>query len=207
MLLQPIIPKFGLNYATGYIGFTYTGGFVASSVAYFERWNRTGNLKVTHTFVVSGENECIEAHIDEGVARVPMKKYFADPACQIFFRQPRGWNPDLGRRIADVAATKVGLHYNTSLIAAEAASDTLMGHWFNQLLHSWPNRLLSKVCDRPGHWICSQLVAYALAQQPELQGQGVLRLPFDTIDPQQLFEDESIFVDWHDSTIAPNSES
>jgi hypothetical protein len=82
-----------------------------------------------------------------------------------------------------------------------------MGHWFNQLLRSWPNRLLSKVCDRSGHWICSQLVAYALAQQPELQSQGVLHQPFDTIDPQQLFEDESIFVDWHDSTIAPISES
>ena len=37
MLLQPIIPKFGVNYSTGYIGFTYTGGFVAGSVAYFER--------------------------------------------------------------------------------------------------------------------------------------------------------------------------
>ena len=132
-----------------------------------------GNLKVTHTFVVSVENECIEAHIDEGVARVPLTKYFADPTCQTFFRQPRGWNPDLGRRIADAAATKVGSHYNTGLIVAEAASDTVMGHWFNKLLHSWPNRLLSKVCDRSGQWICSQLVAYALAQQPELQGQGV----------------------------------
>lgn len=206
MLLQPITPKFGVNYATGYIGFTYTGGFVAGSVAYFERWNRLGTLKVTHTFVVSGENECIEAYIDEGVARVSLTKYFAGPGCQVFFRQPRGWTPDLGRRIAGTAATKLGSHYNTSLILAEATADTFIGHWFNRLLHSWPNRLLSKVCDRPGHWICSQLVAYALAQQPELQGRGVLRLPCDTIDPQQLFEDNSLFEEWHGSTAFPISE-
>ncbi len=196
MLLQPIIPKFGVNYATGHIGFTYTGGFVASSVAYFERWNRSNGLKVTHVFVVSGENECVEAHIDEGVARVPLTKYFADPVCQVFFRQPRGWSPELGRRIAETAASKVGSHYNTSLILAEAAADTFMGHWLNRLLGSWPNRIMSRACDRSGHWICSQLVAYALAQQLELQGRGVLRFPFDLIDPQELFEDEEIFEPW-----------
>jgi len=195
-----------VNYATGYIGFTYTGGFVAGSVAYFERWNRLGKLKVTHTFVVSGENECVEAHIDEGVARVPLTKYFDGPSCQVFFRQPRGWNPDLGRRIVDAAAAKVGSRYNTSLIVAEAASDTFMGHWFNRLLRSWPNRLLSKVCDRSDHWICSQLVAYALAQQPELQGRGVLRLPLDTIDPQQLFEDNTLFENWPNHAATPDSE-
>lgn len=202
-----MIPQFGVNYATGFIGFTYTGGFVAGSVAYFERWNRLGGLKVTHTFVVSGENECVEAHIAEGVARVPLTKYFTDPGCQVFFRQPRGWNPDLGRRIAGAAAAKIGSRYNTSLIVAEAAADTFMGHWFNYLLRSWPNRLLSKVCDRPGQWICSQLVANALAQQPELQGRGVLRLPFDTIDPQQLFEDNTLFEDWPHAIATPNLES
>lgn len=196
MLLQPITPKFGINYATGFIGFTYTGGFVAGSVAYFERWNRTRGLKVSHTFVVSGDNECVEAHIDEGVARVPLTKYFADSACQVYFRQPRGWTPDLGRRIAEAAAAKAGAHYNTGLIVADAAADSFAGHWLNRLFRSWPNRLLSRACDRSGHWICSQLVAYALAQQPELNGRGVLRLPFDLIDPQELFEDEALFEDW-----------
>jgi hypothetical protein len=205
MLLQPVIPKFGVNYDTGYIGFTYTGGFVAGSVAYFERWNRSTGLKVSHTFVVSGDNECIEAHINEGVARVPLTKYFADPACQVFFRCPRGWNPELGRRIADDAAAKLGAHYNTGLIVADVAADTFMGHWLNRLLRSWPSRVMSRACDRSGHWICSQLVAYALAQQPELQGHGVLRFPFDIIDPQELFEDEDLFEPWPISP-PPNAE-
>ena len=41
--------------------------------------------------------------------------------------------------------------------------------------------MLNWACDRSGQWICSQLVAYALAQQPELNGRGVLRLPFDDL--------------------------
>ena len=97
--------RFGADYATGYIGFTRVSGMVSRGVAYFERWNRLGTIPVTHALVVSGENECIEAHIDEGVARVSLAKYFEDPGCRIFFRRPRGWTAELGGRIAATAAT------------------------------------------------------------------------------------------------------
>jgi hypothetical protein len=186
-------PQFPIDYNIGHIGFTYVRGFTSAGVAYFERWHRLGPVQVTHTLVVSGDNECIEAHLDEGVARVSLDKYFDDPGCRIFFRRPRGWTPDLGARIAAAAAAQLGSRYNTSLILAEAAGDTWLGHWCNRLLRAWPNRLLSRVLDRPGRWICSQLVAHALRQQPELQNLGVLRLPPDTIDPQQLFDDPQIF--------------
>jgi hypothetical protein len=102
----------------------------------------------------------------------------------------------LGRRIAEAAAVKIGSRYNTSLIAADAVADSVAGHWLNRLLHSWPDRMLSRLCDRPEHWICSQLVAYALAQQPEFRGTGVLRFPSNTIDPQELFEENLLFEDW-----------
>jgi hypothetical protein len=177
----------------GHIGFTFEPGIVSAGVAYAERWNRRGGVKVTHTLVVSAPDECIEAHIDEGVARVSMDKYLGDANCRIFFRQPRGWNPELGARIAAAAATQLGCRYNTSLIVAQAAADTWFGHWCNRVLRGWPDRLVSKILDRHDHWICSQLVAYALAQQPEYRGRGVLRQPLDTIDPQQLFEDEELF--------------
>jgi hypothetical protein len=196
MDIQIITPQFGVNYDVGYIGFTYTGGFVAAGVAYFERWNRLSDIKVTHVLVVSGENECIEAHIDEGVARVPLTKYFADPECRIFFRKPRGWNPELGERIAAAAGTKVGAKYNTGLVAAEAAADTVAGHWLNRLFRDWPHRVLNRWLARPNEFICSELAAFALAQQPEFAGQGVLVRPLDTIDPQELFEDAVLFEDW-----------
>jgi hypothetical protein len=177
----------------GHIGFTYVPGWVSAGVAFAERWNRRSTIKVTHTLVVSGASECIEAHIDEGVAKVSLEKYFGDPSCRIFFKRPRGWTPELGARIAASAATQVGCSYNTSLIVAQAAVDTWLGHWCNRLLGAWPDRVLSWALDRQHRWICSQLVAYALAQQPEFRGRGVLSQPLDTIDPQQLFEDDLLW--------------
>lgn len=177
----------------GHIGFTYVNGFVSTGVAYFERWHRRSPVRVTHTLVVSGPNECIEAHFDEGVAHAPLTKYLNDPNCRILFRQPAGWTPELGQRIADAAAAKIGSRYNTSLIVAEAASDTFLGHWLNTAFRAWPNRLFSRLLDKPNEWICSQLVAYALAQQPEYHDRGILRAPLDTIDPQQLYEDTILF--------------
>ncbi len=196
MDIQIIAPQFGVNYDTGYIGFTYTGGFVAAGVAYFERWNRLSDIKVTHALIVSGENECIEAHIDEGVARVSLAKYFDDPQCRIFFRKPRGWNPGLGQRIAAAAGAKVGDKYNTGLVVADAAADTVAGHWMNKLFHEWPHRLFNRWLARPNEFICSELAGYVLAQQPEFAGLGVLAKPLDTIDPQELFEDSNLFEDW-----------
>lgn len=177
----------------GFIGFTFEPGIVSAGVAFAERWNRRGDIKVSHTLVVSGPDECIEAHLDEGVARVSLDKYLGDPNCRIFFRQPRDWNPELGARIASAAATQIGCRYNTSLILAQAAADTWFGHWCNRVLRRWPDRIFSKALDRRGHWICSQLVAYALAQQPEFHERGILCQPLDTIDPQQLFEDDQLF--------------
>src|SRR5579883_2020255 len=85
--------------AVGHIGFTFEPGIVSAGVAFAERWNRRGDIKVSHTLVVSGPDEAIEAHIDEGVARVSLDKYLLDPRCRLFFRRPRGWTPELGARI------------------------------------------------------------------------------------------------------------
>src|SRR5579884_1626552 len=74
----------------GFIGFTFEPGIVSAGVAFAERWNRRGDIKVSHTLVVSAPGECIEAHLDEGVARVSLEKYLGDQNCRIFFRQPRG---------------------------------------------------------------------------------------------------------------------
>src|SRR5579872_716792 len=160
-------PVFGADYDVGCIGFTFAGGFVSTGVAWFERWNRLNGIQVTHTLIVSGEDECIEAHIDSGVARAPLAKYFNDPACRTFFRQPRGWTPALGRRIVDAAAARLGDKYDTSLIFAQALADSFAGHLVNQLLRGWPNRQLSALCDHRHREICSELVATALDAQPE----------------------------------------
>lgn len=191
-----IQPKFGVNYDIGYAGFTFVGGAVSDGIAYFERWSRLSDIKVSHALTVSGPNECIEAHMGEGVARAPLSKYFDDPTTQIFFRKPKPWNLSIAHNILLAAASKIGCKYATDLIIAEAAANSLAGHLINEVLHDEPNRVVSDLLADPNAFICSQLVAYALGQQPELKGRGILANPFDTITPQQLFEDPIIFEDW-----------
>ncbi|HEX3800042.1 MAG TPA: hypothetical protein VH413_15215 [Verrucomicrobiae bacterium] len=185
--------QYPADYDTGYIGFTCAPGIAYAGIAYAEHWHRLGRVPVTHTFIVTGNNECVEAHIDEGVARVPLDKYLRDPACRTYFRRPRAWTPSLGARIATAAASRIGARYNTSLILAQATADTWLGHWCNRIFRDWPNRVFSQLLNRRDHWICSQLVAYALAQQPEFANNALLRQPLDTIDPQQLFDDQSLY--------------
>ena len=67
-------PQFSLDYDVGDIGFTYLHGFVSAGIGWFEHWDRLGGIVVTHTFVASGENECVEAHLEEWVARAPLAK-------------------------------------------------------------------------------------------------------------------------------------
>jgi hypothetical protein len=40
-------------------------------------------------------------------------------------------------------------------------------------------------------------VAYALDNQAECRDVGILKDPHETIDPQELFEDNEVFKDWH----------
>ncbi len=84
-----ITPKFVENYDVGYIGFTYTAGsLISEGVAWFERWARMSDIKVSHVFVVTGDDQLVEAHIEHGVVAASIGKYFDDPKTQVFFRQP-----------------------------------------------------------------------------------------------------------------------
>ena len=55
-------------------------------------------------------------------------------------------------------------------------------------------------------WICSELTAYALDEQPEYHDQGILKRPNATISPQELFEDSVIFEPWTDRNVTECSD-
>lgn len=197
MNIQSITPKFGENYDVGYIGFTFTAdNIVSDGIAYFERWNRMSDIKVAHTFVVTGENELVEAHIDTGVKADCISKYFNDPHTRVFFREPVGWNRLLGENIALAALSKQGEKYNVGLIVADAAAETFLGYWLNKIFRKWPEKVICWLFDFRNTMICSELVAFALASQPEFKHRGCLDWPLDTITPQDLFEDATLFEDW-----------
>lgn len=197
MNIQTIKPEFGVNYDVGYIGFTMTrGDDISEGIAYFERFERMSDIAVSHAFVVTGDDELVEAHIEHGVQRDCISKYFDDPNVLVFFRKPRNWTPGMGRVIANAAISKIGRPYASGLIVADVLADTLFGRLANKVFKQWPDRFVRALLDEPNRFICSELAAYALSQDYLLYKIGVLKNPLDAIDPQELFEDEIIFDDW-----------
>lgn len=192
--ITSVNPVYGKTYKKGHIGFTYYNASIISiGIAYITRWAKMSDIKVSHTLVVTGDNECIEAHIQHGVVRSDLDKYFNDPKCQIFFRKPTGLTDEVANELEKVAAKEVGTKYDIKLIAAEAMQGTHIGKLINRVFKSKPDRLVSKLLNKDDRWICSELVAYCLDGQSIYHDKGILDKPTETIDPQELFEDETIF--------------
>jgi hypothetical protein len=191
-------PIFTHDYDVGWCGFTDTGGGIADAIGYGERWERQGakDPVVTHAFIVTGENQGIEAHLETGVAVFDLRKYSQDQNCALYFRKPAGWTISLGKRIAETAAKTppFGQPYDTNLIVGDAVCDTLLGHALNWITRGLFKKAVCKAFNKSGRWICSEDVAFVLQQQPELRDLGCLANPVNTIDPQQLFEDKAVFT-------------
>jgi hypothetical protein len=191
-------PVYGKNYGAGYVGFTYTGSnLISLGIAYVTRWSCMHDIHVSHALIVSGENECIEAHAQSGVRRAPLSSYFNDKHCQIFFRKPQDLTPELASRVIATAAEQLGCRYDLSLIAGHLQSNLLLANLVRRMYGSSYEEAVCRLKDHPDRWICSELVAHCLDQQPEYRDKGVLNRSNATIDPQELFEDNTTFTPWH----------
>jgi len=188
-------PKFGENYDIGYIGFTFCpGDIISEGIAYFS--DAETDIDVSHTLLVTGKNECIEAHIKNGVVVSTLSKYFNDPDCQIFFRKPVWLTHEIADRMVETAEEQVGCEYDTSLITAQALQGSFLGRLINKVFDGSPDKYVSNMLDSDNKWICSELVAYILDSQPEYRDKGILSKPNSTINPQELFDDTVIFKQW-----------
>ena len=195
---KSIAPEFHKTHDVGYIGFTYyNASFISKGIAYFTRWSKLSEITVSHALVVTGENECIEALGDrDKVEKSPLTKYFDDPRCAIFFRKPLGWVEELGNRIAKTALSQDGAKYDYGLIVADMAKGSFIGHLIDGCFRGVKEDILTKILNNDKRWICSELAAYALDEQPEYHDKGILNKETDTITPQELFEDGTIFTPW-----------
>ncbi|WP_052349669.1 hypothetical protein [Picosynechococcus sp. NKBG042902] len=197
---QNRIPKYGDNYNRGYIGFTYNdSNFVSRGIAYFTGFGRMSDIITTHTLIVTGADECIEAHAQSGVQRSNLSKYFDDEQCDIFFRKPRGLSEDIATNLINRAEQELNSEYDLRLIAAHAAAGTMLGHFLNRLSQGQLEKQIAQLLNKADAWICSELIAYCLDQDP-YKDQGILKEPWETISPQELFEDSlgQIFEPWRD---------
>lgn len=190
-------PEYLLNYGPGYIGFTYSDpSFISKGIAYFTRWSRLSEIKATHALVVSGEDECIEAHVQSGVQRAKLSDYFNNPECQIFFRKPIELDEPLAKSIVETAEKEIGCKYDLSLILGQATSKSHIGKLIREIFQGDAKSIACKIMNNDTRWICSELVAHCLDQQEQYRGKGILSIPTHTIDPQELFEDTTLFEPW-----------
>jgi len=194
--IEYLDPRYGQHYAKGYVGFTYRKDHLfARGTAWFTRWDRLSDIKVTHALLVTGEDTCVEA-VGTGVRQGNLRTYFDDPHCQIFFRKPRGLNDDIATRLEQTASAEIGKDYDDALITSAAISGSLIGHLLSRISHGKSDEWLAELLDHKDKWICSELVAYCLDQQPEYHDRGILSTPNAAINPQELFEDDTIFTPW-----------
>ena len=192
-VLERNAPKYLTNYGPGWVGFTYhPDQWLSYGIAYFERYEDADGIPVTHTFVCSGPDKCIEA-LGRGIVESDLGKYFNDPKCRIFFLRPKGWSEVMGMRIVSAAHQHIGDRYGYGIIAADALGNTLAGRAINRLTGGLLSQWLWKRLDRPKAEICSELVADALQAQPEFNGVGCLKGKSWEITPQMLFEDDFVF--------------
>ena len=200
MKITSVKPEWGKNYNIGYIGFQFTDdSMLSEGIAYFSRWERMSDIKVSHCFVITGEHEVTEALTDKGVSTSPLGERFQDPHCHVFFREPVNYTIGLGARIARDAKAEVGSPYDFELIAGHLIVDSWVVH--RLLSKSTQERVKAQVlkyADDPSGFICSELAAYSLDQQPELHDVGCLKHPDYWIEPQELFEDNEVFKRWKD---------
>lgn len=197
-IITYVEPVYGLNYNKGYIGFTYDGDNpIAQGIAYFTKWDQMHMIRATHVLIVTGEDSCIEADAaTNSVHEVALAPYFKPSSKQIFFRKPVGLTDEVAERIVQTLRPTLGMTYDFLLILAQAAIGTVSGYVLDRLLRGKLSVSLCEALNDPNSYICSELAAYALDQQPEYRDQGVLALPNSTINPQKLFEDDVIFEAW-----------
>jgi len=95
----------------------------------------------------------------------------------------------------------VDCQYDFALIPGHAASNSHIGWLIREVFGGRSEELVCKLLDHDNRWICSELVAHCLECQPIYQGRGILELPAETIDPQELFEAPILFEPWSNEMV------
>ena len=208
MKINSIEPKFKENYDIGYIGFTYDKSNIMSiGIAYFTDWIRMSNIKVSHCFIVTGEDELIEASAKKGVIKDTISKYFDDPNVQVFFKKPKmsKATSESGDLVALAVKVYLGFNYNYFAILIQflygnktiPAILGLVGISHDSIRSFLLSLFEPLLCYYSYGFICSGLVARAL----EITFCFNPRVPVNLISPQELFETPDPYYPWKGSAV------
>lgn len=191
---KAVRPEFGKDYDLGWVGFVHGPSLLSAAIAYLTRRDRVGDSGVTHSFLVTGPDECVEANLPVGVVTSSLAESYLDRhGGGAIFRRPRGLTPDVARRLVARAKGQVGARFDLAGMAAEGLGGTFLGHLVNSLFGGKPKELMAGLLHEKGQWVCSDLVMYCFREEPQYRDKGVLAHPVGTVSPQALFEDEELF--------------
>jgi hypothetical protein len=191
---QATRPVFGEDYGLGWVGFVHADSLISGAIAYLTRRERQGEVVISHAFLVSGPNECIEANLPAGVVASDIdKEYLGRDDRLVIFRRPKCLSKAAAGRIVKRARAQVGAAFDYGGFAAEGLGDTFVGYLFNTLLGGVPKEKLAEFLHQKGRYVCSDLVAYCLRQEPRYKAKEILNQPAGALTPQALFEDDDLF--------------
>jgi hypothetical protein len=205
MMMTTLKPEYGKNYKPGYVGFSYDADEpVCEGIAYFSRYERLSEIRVSHCFLVTGENSCVEALVKTGVTENKLEERFANKNTAVFFRKPAGLTDDIAKRLIAAAMTQVGKKYDVGLALGQIVPNLflvrrLLSKNTQESFESW---WLGKVQNKDG-FDCSELMAWTMDELPEYHDRDILARPNYVIRPQQLFESTVLFETWK-KEIEPN---
>lgn len=202
MTITQITPVFGVNYFSGWIGFSRAFDTVGDLIAWGERREQGSLPSVNHAFVVTGDNEIVEAQMDAGVVRTTLTSRTLEPKQKVYLRNPIGFVPPdsdgnlFREQVCCRAESQIGAKYDKLLILEQAMADTIVGHAVNELFGNWPHEELAALIARatPHEFICSFLASFALL----LRGGCA-------IDPQTLFGDSRFGDQIYECSLLPKS--
>src|SRR4051794_20755476 len=106
-------PAFGRDFGVGWVGFVYSPSMLSTAIAVLTMPDRRSGVTITHAFVVTGPDECVEANLPDGVVANKLGEGYLDRDDRlVIFRKPRGLTPEAGERIAARARSQVGARFD-----------------------------------------------------------------------------------------------
>jgi hypothetical protein len=192
-------PIWGKHYHAGWSGFSFTDdAFISEGIAVFENPLVLFGARVpSHTWIVTGPDECIEAQ-GKGVVRASMSERFANTNCMVWFRCPSFYDSVVAEEIVKGAEQELGKKYNYAMIGAHAASNTLIGRALNFITRRWYEKILTHIADKKSADICSMVTGYAMQRSHSLMAwlgsnRGVLAREAHQLKPSDLDTDRRIY--------------
>jgi len=187
-------PNYGTDYARGWIGFNHADSWFSRGIAHVEQWKQKSDITVSHVFVVTAEDECVEAAYPKGVVRSKLsEEYWPKEDRYVIFRKPKNLTEDLADRIAEAAEKELGADFDHYTTANLALQKNFLGWILNSMTMDGMNWTFDQLVESDSRWLCSALGAYCLKSQPEFDGIGVLKNRPGMLTPQELFEDDALF--------------